>query len=104
MRQYRAVHPSYVAIHGADPFEADYTAIEERDWLDRGLLELVPHRYKVVGPHAVYDTAPGDTFERAFRIDEEAHLLDAGHIIRVGGPPPKPEPSPSPRRRRTPKE
>jgi hypothetical protein len=99
MSHYRAVHPSYAAVFGGDVFEAEYSAVEERDWLDRGLLELVPRRYKVTGPHAVRGVEPGETFLAGLRVDEESALIAGGHIARVGGPLPEPDPEPKPTKR-----
>jgi hypothetical protein len=37
--------------------------------------------YKVVGPVPVHDTKPGGEFTALLSADQEAHLIEAGHII-----------------------
>jgi hypothetical protein len=43
-------------------------------------------RYEVVGPRAVYETPPGGQFERELTPEQEQHLIDAGHLVKVNWP------------------
>lgn len=82
MNRYRAVHPSYVAIHGTEPFDHEFdTPTEEADALR--VLEIVPRRYRVIGPNAVDGHSPGDEFDAALTMGREAQLTAGGHIERV---------------------
>lgn len=85
MNQYRAVHPSYVALHGADPFDHEFgSPAEEADALR--VLELVPRPYRVLADNYTVDGAPvaqGEVIEAAFPMEQEAALLAAGHLERV---------------------
>lgn len=42
--------------------------------------ERVKRSYRVVGPRRVFDTAPGDEFKAALHPDQEAQLIEGGHI------------------------
>ena len=82
-----------------DVFEHEFaTPQDEWDNLESGLLELQPNTYKVVGESDVYETPPGETFEKALAMGQEAHLVDAGFIKRIEE---KPEPEPSPKKKAT---
>jgi len=111
--QYRAVHPSWQSVYGDDVFESELTAEEERDWLDRGLWELVPRPYRVLVDNYTVDGQPvpqGGIVEVGFPIEIETMLVDGGHLERVrrDAKPtveldtPEPAPEPKARRRRTP--
>lgn len=43
----------------------------------------VKRTYKVTGAHPVHGTAPGETFTAALNPEQEALLLDGGHISLV---------------------
>lgn len=51
--------------------------------LDEPNLVLPKQVYRVVGPHAVFDTAPGDTVELALTEGQELNLIEAGHLALV---------------------
>lgn len=78
---YRALSERALAIHGADVFEAEFAATEERDHLSGGHLEIVPRPYKVLS--ARYGPGQGKTFDGAFPVEQEAALISGGHIERV---------------------
>jgi hypothetical protein len=65
--------------------EFDYAATEEEEsnWLQSGLVEIVPVEYKVIGGSQVHGANPGDTFTTAIPIGQEALLMQGGHIERV---------------------
>src|SRR5688500_6908038 len=80
--QYRAVHPSLVAIHGAEQFDHEYaTPTEEQDALARGRVEIVPRPYRVLSTR--YSRPQGEVFEAAFPMEVEAALISGGHLERV---------------------
>jgi hypothetical protein len=82
---YQATTPAAIAAFAAGVFERDFTVAEERDWLDSGLLELVPRTYRVLSNN--YSTAKqGGTFEGALLSEIEAALIQGGHIERYGEP------------------
>jgi hypothetical protein len=67
-----------------DTFEKEFPSASEEDTaIDTGLLEIVPRTYKVVGTSRVFETAPGDQFEKGLRMGQEAALIAGGHIERV---------------------
>jgi hypothetical protein len=79
-----------------DEFDMDYTASEEADvlaWRGGGMVEIVPAKYKVIGPNQVYGTDPGETFEAALTVGQQQHLIDSGNIERAA-------PTPTPRRKK----
>lgn len=79
---YRATTPAAVAAYADGVFEHEFTATEERDALDSGLLEIVPRTYLVLSNN--YSAAgQGETFEGALLVDNEAALILGGHIERV---------------------
>jgi uncharacterized lipoprotein YddW (UPF0748 family) len=85
MNTYKATSPAAVAAFADGVFERDFTATEERDWLDSGLLELVPRTYKVLSNN--FSTAEqGETVESSFPVELEAALIQGGHIERVDKP------------------
>jgi len=84
---YRAKTKAATAAFSDGVFEHDFTVTEEKDWLDSGLLELVPRKYKVLSDN--YAVPQGETFEAAMLIEIEAALLSGGHIERVEKPPAK---------------
>jgi hypothetical protein len=82
---YRALTPAAVGAFAEGVFEREFTATEEKDWLDSGLIELVPRTYRVLS--ANYAVAQGQTFEAALLKENEAALISGGHIERVDKPP-----------------
>ena len=82
---YKATSPAAVAAFADGVFERDFTASEEKDWLDSGLIELVPRTYRVLSNN--YSAAEqGQTFEGALLVEIEAALIQGGHIERVDKP------------------
>lgn len=81
---YRNVfHRAVLDIEPGKQGELELTAAEESEYLRQGKLEIVPRPYKVVGPHVVYEAAPGDVFLAALQVEQEQHLVAAGHIERA---------------------
>ena len=79
---YRAKTKAGEAAFAAGVFERDFTATDERDWLDSGVLELVPRTYKVLSDN--YGAgAQGEQVELALPVETEAALISGGHIERV---------------------
>jgi hypothetical protein len=73
---------------GADEFEADFTAAEERDWIDGKHIEQVPRRYKVLSDNYT-GGAQGDLIEAALVVEIEAALISGGHLERARKAPKK---------------
>jgi hypothetical protein len=82
---YAAISERAKALHGEDVFEADFTAIEEKDQLDAGHLRIAPRTYRVLSNN--FSAAPqGKTFVAALLVEQEAALIQGGHIERVVEP------------------
>jgi hypothetical protein len=82
MNTYKATSAAAVAAFDDGVFEREFTATEERDWLNSGLLELVPRAYKVLSNN--FNAAKqGEHFEGSFPVELEAALIQGGHIERV---------------------
>lgn len=75
-----------------DIFEADLDAEQERENVKSGLIEIQPQTYKVIGDSDVYETPPGETFEKALPLGEEQLLVDGGFVELVEDKPAPPEP------------
>lgn len=93
--KYRPLSVVGKATYGEVEFEADLSPAEEADALTAGHLELVPRTYRVLSGN--YTAAEqGKTFEATYRVENEAALIQGGHIERVdraqGGPVKKGEP------------
>lgn len=84
---YRAKTKAAEAAFSVGVFERDFTPSEEKDVLDAGLLEIVPRTYLVLSDN--YAVPEGETFEAAMLIENEAALIQGGHIERVDKPPTK---------------
>jgi hypothetical protein len=67
---------------GAEPFEAEFTPAEERDWIDGKHIELVPRRYKVLSDNYT-GGAQGELIEAALPVEIEAALISGGHLERA---------------------
>lgn len=79
---YKALSPAAVAMFDEGVFEREFSPSEERDWLASGLIELVPRKYLVLSNN--YAGAPqGETFDGALLVEQEAALIQGGHIERV---------------------
>lgn len=81
MNRYRAKTPAAVAAFGDGVVELDLSPTQEQDWLHVGALELVPRTYRALSDN--YEVPQGETFERAYVIENEAALIAGGHIERV---------------------
>lgn len=83
---YRATSPAAVAAFADGVFERDFSPSQERDWLDSGLLELVPRTYKVVSNN--YEAGEQNArVELALLKEIEAAHIAGGHIERVDDKP-----------------
>jgi hypothetical protein len=80
------VHTEDAAYTQGDEFEHEFTVEDEAANLASGLLELLPRKYKVIGGSEVYETPPGEEFEAALPLGQEALLIEGGHIERVEKP------------------
>lgn len=83
---YRPLSDRAKAIHGEKDFEDELSAVEERDALDGGHLEIVPRPYKVL----VNNFAAGEQGEQvdlALPVENEKALLDGGILERVDASP-----------------
>lgn len=85
---YKALSPAAVAAFADGVFEREFTPSEEKDHLASGLIELVPRTYRALSNNYAA-AAQGETFEAAYLVENEAALIQGGHIERVGKPAPK---------------
>ena len=101
MARYRVLLP--LMVHTEDgsytqfeEFEKDFTPDEEQANVNSGLLAIVPRKYRVlVGEwNGVKADAEDPTVEAALLIENEAALLQGGHIERVEEPAPKKQQKP----------
>lgn len=79
--QYKAVSEYGRAIFGEGVFDADFAAVEEKDHLDSGHLELVPRKYEILSAN-FSGGVMGDEYEAALVKDIETALIDGGHLKR----------------------
>lgn len=82
---YRALNEAAEAAFTVGPFDHEFTVEEERDWVSRGALEIVPRTYRSLTDTKVFGVSSLDdppTFEAALLIEQEAALLGS-HIERV---------------------
>jgi hypothetical protein len=86
---YRAVSERAKALHDPAEFEAEFTPADERDQLDAGHLEIVPRPYKVLSNNFSAGKQD-DTVDLALPVEQEAALIQGGHIERVDKPESKP--------------
>lgn len=84
MNRYRATTPDAVVVFGEGVLDLDLSATTEGDWLARGLLELVPRRYRALS--ANFRVRRGELFDDTFLVEVEAALIRGGHIERVESP------------------
>lgn len=85
MNTYRALTTAAVAAFAEGVFEHDFTAIQEKDALDAGLLEIVPRTYKVMSNNFA-EGAQGTEVQLVLLVEQESALLQGGHIERVDKP------------------
>lgn len=88
MNTYKALTPAAVAAFEDGVFERDFTPTEERDWLDSGVLEIVPRTYKVLSNNFSAGQQ-GEDIQAAYLVELEQALIQGGHIERVDKPEPK---------------
>ena len=70
------------ALHGEEPFEAELTASEEADQIGAGHLALVPRTYRVLSNNFAA-AEQGSEIDLALLVEQEAALVQGGHIERV---------------------
>jgi uncharacterized lipoprotein YddW (UPF0748 family) len=85
MNTYRALTAAAVAAFEDGVFERDFSPTEERDWLDSGVLELVPRTYRVLSSNFAAGEQ-GSEIEAAYPVEVEQALLQGGHLERVEAP------------------
>lgn len=85
---YRALTPAATAAYDKGVFERDFTAAEERDVLNSGLLELVPRKYRVLSNNFAAGEQDSE-IEAAYLVEIEQALIQGGHIERVADKPTK---------------
>lgn len=78
---YRPISDRAKALYGEKDFEADYTAVDERDHLDGGHLEIVPRPYKVLVNNFA-EGEQGSTVDLALPVENEKALLEGGILER----------------------
>jgi hypothetical protein len=82
---YRPVSARAKALHGEEPFEAEFTPSEERDELDGGHLEIVPRPYRVLVDNYAAGKQ-GDVVDLALLVENEGALLAGGFLERSDPP------------------
>lgn len=83
--RYRALSPVGEATYGAGEVDLTLSPAEEADAIGNGHLELVPRTYRALSDN--YAAAEqGDTFQAAYPVENEAALIQGGHIERVDKP------------------
>ena len=82
MATYKPVSARAKALHGSDNFEADLSAADERDAVEGGHLEIVARAYKVLSNNFA-DGKQGSTVDLALNVDNEAALIEGGHLERA---------------------
>lgn len=85
---YRALSPAAEAAFAEGVFEADFSPAEESDRLASGLLEIVPRAYKVLSNNYT-GGEQGEVVDLALLVEQEAALIQGGHIERVEKAPAK---------------
>lgn len=85
MNTYKATSPAAVAAFADGVFDHEFSPSDERDWLDSGLLALVPRTYRVLTNN--YEAGKqGELVELALLKEHEQGLIQGGHIERVDKP------------------
>lgn len=70
---------------GEGVIDLDLSAVEERDAIDGGHLEIVPRAYRVLSDNYAAGKQ-GESVELALLKEQEAALIQGGHIERVDKP------------------
>lgn len=82
---YRPVSDRAKALFGEEVFEAEYSPSEERDQLEGGHLEITARAYRVLSNN--YSAGKqGDVVDLALPVEQEAALIQGGHIERAERP------------------
>jgi hypothetical protein len=82
---YRPTSERAKALHGEDVFEAELSVLEERDLLAGGHAVIEPRPYVVVSDN--YEAGEqGQTVSLALPVEQEAALIQGGHIERADQP------------------
>lgn len=79
---YRPVSARAKALYGEKPLELDLSAVDERDHLDGGHLQIVPREYLVL----TNNFSAGKQGSKVFLVlpvEQEAALVQGGHIQRT---------------------
>jgi hypothetical protein len=85
---YKATSDRGKAIYGDETFEAEFTALDERDELEGGHLVIVPRPYRVLVNN--YDAGKqGEVVDLALRVDQERALVGGGIVARADSKPTK---------------
>lgn len=82
---YRPVSDRAKALHGDDVFEADLSVAEESDQLSGGHLVIEPRAYRVL-TNNFSAGKQGTKVALALTVEQEAALIQGGHIERVEKP------------------
>ncbi len=82
---YRPVSERAKALHGEDVFEAELSVVAERDLVRSRHLEIEPRLYRILSDN--YEAGEqGETVSLALPIENEAALIQGGHIERADKP------------------
>lgn len=82
---YRATSARGKALYGEAVFEADLSVVEERDLVSAGHIAIEPRAYQVLSDNYVAGKQ-GATVSLALPVEQEAALIQGGHIERVVRP------------------
>jgi hypothetical protein len=82
---YRAISDRARAIHGEGVLELNLSPSQEADDLNGGHLEIVPRAYRALSDNFAA-AEQGKTFKGVFLVENEAALIQGGHIERVTQP------------------
>ncbi len=80
---YRPLSVSAKSAHGEGVVELDLSVMDEKDALDGGHLEIAPRKYRVLSDNYAAD-AQGAVVELALLKENDAALIQGGHLERVG--------------------
>lgn len=82
---YQALSVRAKTLFGDKPFEDEFSPSEEADHISGGHLEIVPRPYEVLSNN--YSAGKqGSVVELALPVEQEAALIQGGHIKRVEKP------------------
>lgn len=81
-------------LYGPGTGERDLSAVQEKDALDGGHLEIVPRKYKVLSTNYAAGKQ-GVVVDLTLLSEIEAALISGGHLERVESEPPAPKAKPT---------